>query len=145
MTAIDKASRKVTLMRSDGTTQSVQVGSEAVNFAQLEVGDTVGATLTGELVAFVAAAGDDVSDATTTEVKRAQKGAQPGGEAVATVRRVGTVVALDRLGRQVTLRFADGSVETFPARPDENLEAHKVGDRVVFEATERIAVSVTKH
>jgi len=144
VTAIDKASRKVTLMRPDGSTFPVQVGPEAVNFDQVEVGDTVNATLTGELVAFVAAEGQDVRDATTADVKRAKKGEQPGGEAIATVRRVGTVVALDHWKRQATLQFADGSVETFPVRPDVDLEARKVGDKVVFEATEKIAIAVTK-
>jgi len=61
-----------------------------------------------------------------------------------TVQLVGTVVAMDHWKRQVTLRFEDGSIDTFPVRPDVNMEAHRVGEKVVFQATETVAVDVTK-
>jgi len=142
--AIDKATRVVTLQRADGSTFTVQAGPEAVNFDQVGVGDTVDAVVTGELVAFVAAPGEDVRDATVAEIDRAKKGDRPGGAAFVTVRRVGTIVALDQTNRLVTLQFADGSTETLPVRPDVDMEMHKVGEKVVFDATEKIAVRVTK-
>ncbi len=61
-----------------------------------------------------------------------------------TVQRVGTVVDMDHWKRRVTLRFENGSTETFPVRPDVNMGAHQVGEKVVFQATETIAVDVTK-
>ena len=47
-------------------------------------------------------------------------------------------------GDEATLQFADGSTETLPVRPDVDMEMHEVGEKVVFDATEKIAVSVTK-
>ena len=45
VTAIDKASRKVTLMGRDGIKQTVKVGPEAVNFDQIRVGDRLKLTV----------------------------------------------------------------------------------------------------
>jgi len=142
--AIDQATREVTLQRADGSTFAVQVGPDAVNFDQIGVGDTVDAVVTGELVAFVASQGEDVRDATVAEIDRAKKGDRPGGASFVTVRRVGTIVAMDSTNRLVTLQFADGSTETLPVRPDIDMAVHEVGEKVVFDATEKIAVSVTK-
>jgi hypothetical protein len=55
-----------------------------------------------------------------------------------------TVVAIDRSNRTATLRFEDGSTETFPVRNDIDLNRHKTGERVVFRVTEMIAISVEK-
>ena len=145
VTAIDKVRREATLKRPDGSTFTVKVGPEAVNFDQVEVGDMVNTTLTHELVAFVAGKDAAVRDDVSSVVTRAKKGEQPGGLMDTTVQRVGTVVDMDHWKRRVTLRFENGSTETFPVRPDVNMGAHQVGEKVVFQATETIAVDVTKH
>ena len=144
VTAIDKVKREATLKGPDGGTVTVKVGPEAVNFDQVEVGDTVNATLTRELVAFVVGKDATVRDDAAAAMARAKKGEQPGGMLAGTVQRVGTVVEIDHWKRRVTLRFEDGSTETFPVRPDVNMRAHQVGEKVVFQATEAIAVDVTK-
>ncbi len=144
VTAIDKAKREATLNRPDGSTFTVKVGPEAANFDRIEVGDVVNATLSRELVAFVPDAGAAAKDDAKSVVVRAEKGAQPGGVMATTVQRVGTVVEMDHWKRRVTLRFEDGSTEVFPVRPDVHMDAHSVGEKVVFQATETIAVDVTK-
>jgi arylsulfatase len=144
VTAIDKVKREATLKRPDGSTFTVKVGPEAVNFDQVEVGDMVNATLTHELVTFVVSKDAAMRDDAAAGVARAKKGEQPGGLMATTVQRVGTVVDMDHWKRRVTLRFEDGSTETFPVRQDVNMEAHQVGEKVVFQATETIAVDVTK-
>jgi hypothetical protein len=144
VTAIDKVRREATLKRPDGSTFTVKVGPEAVNFDQVEVGDMVNVTLTHELVAFVAGKDAAVRDDAAAVVARAEKGEQPGGLMAKTVQRVGTVEAMDHWKRRVTLRFEDGSTEIFPVRPDVNMGAHQVGEKVVFQATETIAIDVTK-
>jgi len=142
--AIDRADRKVTLLREDGTTVDVKVGPEAVNFDQVGVGDLVTATLSSELIAFVADKGDTPRDQEVGEVVRAQKGARPGGAAFVEVQLVGTVVEMDHWRRLATLLFEDGSQETFPVRPDVDMTAYDVGDKVVILARESVAIDVTK-
>jgi hypothetical protein len=46
--------------------------------------------------------------------------------------------------RTTTLRFDDGTTETFPVRADVDLSRHKVGEQLVFRVTEMIAVWVEK-
>ncbi|MBC8039321.1 MAG: hypothetical protein H7Y06_02145, partial [Opitutaceae bacterium] len=53
VTAVDKAARKVTLLKEDGTKSVITCGPEVVNFAQIEKGDRIVATLTERLVVFV--------------------------------------------------------------------------------------------
>ena len=144
VTAVDKVKREATLKGPDGSTFTVKVGPKAVNFDQVEVGDMVNTTITHELTAFVAGKEADVRDDEAAAAARAKKGEQPGGVMATTVRRVGTVVEMDHWKRRATLKFEDGSTETFTVRPDVNMRAHQVGEKVVFQATETIAVDVTK-
>jgi len=142
--AIDRAKREATLKGPEGRTFTVKVGPEAVNFDQVQVGDSVNVVLMRELVAFVVGPDAAVKDDAAAMAARARKGERPGGVAASTVQLVGTVVAMDHWKRLVTLRFEDGSMDTFPVRPDVNMEAHKIGEKVVFQATEAIAVDVTR-
>ena len=144
VTAIDKQKRQATLEGPEGNTFTVKVGPEAVNFDQVVVGDRVNATLTRELVAFVAKAGTTTDDGAETVVTHAKKGEQPGGLIVEIVQLTGTIVTMDHWKRLVTLQFEDGSTQTFPVRPDVIMENYEVGEKVIFQATETIAIDVTK-
>jgi hypothetical protein len=144
VTAIDKTKRKVTLLAPDGEKYPVKVGPEAVNFDQIRVGDLVKATVTEELVVYLDEEGAPSSEGEAGVVALAPKGAKPGGLVAQTTQVIATVVAIDRTKRTATLRFDDGSTETFPVRPDIDLSRHEVGERVVFRVTEMIAISVEK-
>ena len=144
VTAIDKAKREVTLKRMDGGTFTIQVGPEAQNLDQVQVGDLVEVILTQEVVAFEVDKDAAVQDKAEGVVARAAKGAEPGGVVIETVQRVGTIVSMDHWKRRVTFKFADGSTETFTARPDINLESHQVGEKMVFQATETAVIDITK-
>ena len=144
VTAIDKANRKVTLLGPDGDKFTVKVGPEAVNFDQIKKGDLVKATVTEELVIYLDDENAPSGEGGAGVVALAPKGAKPGGVAAQTTQIVATVTAIDQSNRTATLRFDDGSSETFPVRPDVDLSKRKVGDRVVFRVTEMIAISVEK-
>lgn len=144
VTAIDTANRKVTLLGPDGDTETVKVGPEAVNFDQIKVGDLVNVTLTEEVVVYLDAAGATGPDGAAAMVALAPKGAQPGGLVAETRQVTATVAAIDHSNRTATLRFEDGSTETFPVRDDIDLSRHKTGQKVVFQVTEMIAISVEK-
>lgn len=144
VTAIDTANRKVTLLGPDGEKFPVTVGPEAVNFDQLRVGDLVNVTVTEELVVFLDEEGASVPDGTAAMVALAPKGAQPGGLVAGTTQVTGTVEKIDSTSRTATLKFSDGSAKTFPVRDDIDLSQRKVGEKVVFQVTEMIAISVEK-
>ena len=144
ITAIDTANRKLTLMGSDGEEFPVTVGPEAVNFDQLRVGDLVNVTVTEELVVYLDEEGASAPDGSAAMVALAPKGAQPGGLVAGTTQVTGTVAAIDKINRTATLKFDDGSQKTFPVRDDIDLILRKVGEKVVFQITEMIAISVEK-
>ncbi len=142
--AVDTANRKLTLMLPDGEEATVKVGPEAVNFDQIRKGDLVKATLTEETVIFLEEEGVAAPDGAGAVVALAPRGAQPGGLVAGTVQITATVAAIDAARRTATLRFEDGSMETFPVRADIDLSKRKVGEKVVFLVTEMIAISVEK-
>jgi len=144
VTAIDTANRKVTLLGPEGDKFTVKVGPEAVNFDQIRVGDLVKATVTEELVVYLGEEGASAPDGSAAMVALAPKGAQPGGVMAETTQITATVKAIDPTGRTATLQFEDGTTETFPVRDDIDLSQRKVGEKVVFQVTEMIAISVEK-
>lgn len=144
VTAIDTANRKVTLLGPDGKKVTVKVGPEAVNFDQIRVGDLVTATVTEELVVYLDEAGASAPDGSAAMAARSPKGAQPGALVAGTTQATATVMAIDRSNRTATLQFEDGSSQTFAVRDDIDLDLHNVGEKLVFQVTEMIAISVKK-
>ena len=144
VTAIDTSNRKLTLLGPDGDKSTVKVGPEAVNFDQIRVGDLVNATVTEELVVYLDEEGASAPDGSAAVVALAPKGAQPGGLVAETVQVTATVTAIDQTNRTATLQFEDGSSKSFPVRDDIDLSQRKVGEKVVFQVTEMIAISVEK-
>ena len=141
VTAIDHFNREATLIGSDGKEFSVKAGPEAVNFDKIEIGDLVKVTVAEQLVVFL----DDGSD---TRIGGSSSivalGAQAGGLVAETREIVGTVSKIDHEKRTATLLFQDGSSKTFPVRSDIDLSKHKVGEQVIFQITEMVAIDIEK-
>lgn len=141
---IDHVKRVATLQDEKGETFTAKAGPKAVNFDQVNVGDTVMVALTEELVVFVDEDGLEPSSSMSAAAKTAEKGEKPGGIIAQTRQVTGTVTEIDQQNRKVTLDFGDGRKRSFPVREDIDLAKQKVGDKVVFSYTETIAVSVEK-
>lgn len=144
VTAIDQAKRKVTLQGSDGKKLTIKVPPEAINFDQIRVGDHVNATVTEELVVYLNEQGATSSSGSAALVQLAPKGAKPGGLVAETTQVTAKVTAIDQKKRTATLRFEDGSTKTLPVRSDVDLSKRKVGEQVVFQVTEMVAIRVVK-
>jgi hypothetical protein len=142
--AIDTANQKVVLVDDAGIRETVKVGPEAINFDQVRRGDRLEVVATEELVVSLAQPGVSTDDGAAALVDLAPKGAKPGGVVAAVARITGTVTALDPAKRTATLRFEDGSTKTFPVRSDVDLGQRKIGDKVIFQVTEMVAISVEK-
>jgi hypothetical protein len=142
--ALDPQTRRLSLMSADGIKQTVRVGPEAANFAQLREGDELVVTLTEELAVAVVGAGEAAADQSAGLVALAPVGAKPGGVLAGTRQLTATITALDPAKRQATLQFGDGTVKTVTVRPDVDLTPRKVGDQVVIRLTESLALRVRK-
>jgi translation elongation factor P/translation initiation factor 5A len=144
VTAVDQATRKLTLLSPDGVKQTVKVGPEAVNFDQIRVGDRLKVTVAEELVVYVAGANEPPKDGGAQVVALAPKGAKPGGLMAETTQVTAKVTALDLEHRKATLQFEDGATRTVAVRQDVDLSKRNVGDKVVIRTTEMLAISVSK-
>ena len=144
VTGIDKATRKVMLVTPDGTKSTVKCGPEVANFAQIEVGDQVKATVTEQLVIFVRNPGEPSGDGAAVAVALAPLGAKPGGVMANTEEITAKVKSIDVKHRKATLLFPDGTSKSFKVRKDVDMTKHSVGDEVVIRATEAVAISVEK-
>jgi hypothetical protein len=142
--AINAEDRKVTLAGADGKDAVVKCGPEVVNFPQIQVGDQVKATVTEQLVVFMATDAPAQTDGAATAVALAPVGAKPGGMVAQAVQVTATVAAIDLKHHRATLEFPDGSKKTFAVRPDVDLTQRAVGEQVVIRATESVAISVEK-
>lgn len=144
VTDIDAAKRLVTLVNSEGNKTTVKCGPDVVNFDQIRVGDQLKVKATEQLVVQLAGPGESTGDGSADAVLLAPVGAKPGGVLAGTTQVTATIRAIDTRNRTATLQFQDGTTRTYPVRSDIRLKQRKIGEQVVFRATEVIAISVEK-
>jgi hypothetical protein len=144
VTAIDPATRKVTLVKTDGTKTTFIAGPEVANFAQIELGDQVKATITDKLLIFVPKPGEASAGGAASAVVLAPLGGKPGAVVADTVEFTARVKSVDLKRHTATLQLPDGTSKTCIVRPDVELTKDTVGVEVVIRITEAHAISVEK-
>ena len=142
VTAVDPATRNVTLVGTDGKQVTVTAGPDVINFDQIRVGDRLKATVESELVAYMKTPGAPSDDGGYTAIAGAAKGAKPGVAGTEFVEVTAKVTSVDPKRHRATLRFPDGKTTTVPIRPDEDLTKVSRGDEVVIRTTAAVAVAV---
>jgi hypothetical protein len=143
VTALDAATRKVTLAFPNGKKTVYKAGPEVVNFQQIQVGDQVKATITEEAAIFIGQ-GEPPNEMAAAGVALAPVGYKPGGVFVDTAKVTAKVTAVDAKHHKVTLQFADGSTKKVAVGKKVNLSAVPVGTDVTVQVSEGLAISVTK-
>ena len=142
---IDKTLRILTLEGTDGEEVNVQVDPDAVNFNKIQIKDRVKVTLAEELIITVNKKGEKSSESYESVAMLATKDAQkPSGIVAETMVVTADVIAIDQEKRTATLKFSDGETKTVSVRDDVDLSQHKVGEQVVFQITEMVAMGVEK-
>jgi Cu/Ag efflux protein CusF len=140
ITAIDQATRSVTLRSQTGDEDTFTVGPEVTRFNQLKVGDTIKATYYESLV-FELRKGDNAStashDAAVGGRIKEVPGAAVGTQQVRTV----TVKAVDMKAGTITVSAADGRTMTRKVEDKKNLEGVKAGDRIDITYTQALVVN----
>jgi Cu/Ag efflux protein CusF len=144
VTAIDPATRKLTLEREDGVTTTYTAGPEVINFDQIKIGDLVKVTAAEALVVFLRKKGEPATAGEGLTVARAAKGEKPGGLVAQTDEFTAKVNAIDVQGRKGTLEMPSGELRTVSVRDDVDLSKISVGDEVVIRSTKALAVRVEK-
>ena len=142
ITAIDKATRDVTLKGPQGNEMVVTAGPEVKNFDQLKVGDQVNLNYLEALTLELKKGGGLVVGRTE---KAGAAGAKPGEMPAGAVGRqvtvVADVVALDAAKQVVTLKGPKRTVDLHIQDPEQFKRIAK-GDQVEATYTQAVAIAV---
>jgi len=143
VTAVNKATREVSLKMPDGHVQTVQAGEEVRNFDQIKAGDTLKVKYIEALTLELKKGGKAVVGRTeSASLDRSQPGQKPGGVAKREVKIVANVVAVDEAAMKVSLKNDKGEVHDLNLRDPAQVKLVKVGDQVEATYTEAIAVAM---
>ncbi|CAB3859163.1 hypothetical protein LMG26689_02394 [Achromobacter animicus] len=146
VTAVDQASRTITLRGADGNTVDIVAGPDIRNFKQIKAGDTLTLDYYESVAVDVRPAGSGAPEVVTeTAATRSAKGAMPGGA----VGRQTTITAeiwhINRSANLVILKGPQGGRRTIQVRDPalrEKLQQLKEGDLVVFTITQAVAAAI---
>ncbi|MGO4304429.1 hypothetical protein [Cupriavidus sp. RAF12] len=143
VTAIDAATRTISIRNKQGKVSDVQVGEDVRNFEQLRAGDTVTVEYTQALSVNLARQ-SGMRSSTEREISdRAAPGAKPGGMVGREVTVTADVVAVNAKTGLVTLKGPRGKTVDVHVEDPQQLKAVRRGDQVQAVYTEALAVSVT--
>jgi Cu/Ag efflux protein CusF len=142
ITAIDKATRDVTLKGPQGNEVTVTAGPEVKNFANMHVGDQVDVQYF-EAVTLELKKGGGQKVARTEEAGAtgAKAGANPAGMAGRKVTVIADVIGVDPATQSVTLRGPQHTVTLAVSDPEQFKRIAK-GDQVEATYTQALAVAV---
>jgi len=144
VTAIDPATRRITLTAPDGMQTTIKAGPEVRNFDQIRVGDQVRATMTQAMAVSLHPPGMAPSAAETATIAVAPKGAKPAAVMTETAQVTAKILAIDRKNRTATLQYPDGGTRTIKVAEDVNLDRVIPGQEVTARLTESMAIQVEK-
>ncbi|MBP6775723.1 MAG: hypothetical protein KA151_00585 [Piscinibacter sp.] len=142
VTAIDKATRAVTLKGPEGKLNTVTAGADVRNFDQIKVGDSVTVKYVEALTLTLKKDGKDLRGMTETPAAvRAPAGERPAGAVGRQVEVTANVIALDAKTQTVTLK---GPKQTVDLKvPDAGqFKLIKVGDQIQATFVEAVALAV---
>lgn len=142
VTAIDKATRQVTLKGPEGKLNTVTAGNDVRNFDQIKVGDSVTVKYVEALTLTLKKDGKELRSMTDTPAAvRAPAGERPAGAVGRQVDVTANVIALDAKTQTVTLQGPKQTVEL--KVPDAGqFKLIKVGDQIQATFVEAVALAV---
>ena len=147
VTAIDKATREVTLKTEDGESTKIVVGPDMKRFDEIAVGDTVRARYTVGMTAELRAPTEEEKKEPFVALESGGKspdGTAPAAGAARMFRIVATIEALDRTTQTATLKGPDGAYLTVKVEDPVKLTKPHIGDYVVVSVAESVALSLEK-
>jgi hypothetical protein len=105
--AIDRVDRTLALLGPEGNVVAVEVGYEARNFDQIEVGDQVKVEYYESVALYLGKHGQKPEETAGLVAARSAKGGKPAGVVVEAVDVSATIKSIDKKKRTVTLKLPD--------------------------------------
>lgn len=144
VTAIDHATRAVTLKKEDGTEVSFVASEDVKNLAQVEVGDVLHVVYAEALAYEVRKGGTTAAPATAIAGGAAELGQRPAGALARQTTATVAITAIDPKVPSVTFQGPAGNTRTIKVLHPEKLEGVSVGDTVELTFTEALAIKVVE-
>lgn len=148
ITALDKATRAVTVTGADGNSLTVKASPEVRNFDQLKTGDGVLLEYRAAVALDLQPAGTDQVGLTSAQANTVPvRGATPGGAMTNTITLVTEVAAVDPVANTIALRGPSGNTQLIAVqRPDlqAKLPSVKRGDLLRISYTEAVALDIRR-
>jgi len=142
---IDVVDRTLTLLGDDGNVVEVEVGKDARNFDQIEIGDKVKAVYYESIALYIGKPGEKPDVTSGLVTARSPKGDMPGGVAIESVTATAIIEKIHEKKRKVTLKLPDGKKKTIKVdKSVKGFDSLKVGASVNVVYTEALAISVEK-
>ena len=143
---IDLPQRLFTLDYGDGNEIVVEAAPDLAGIETIKVGDKVSVTYLKSTAVYVTSPDEDRPPvATSQSVEVDSKDGKPRKFTVDIMEKTSTVLAIDAEKRTATLQDHEGKILNIEVADDvQNLENVKVGDQVVTQVTEAVAVDITK-
>ena len=142
VTAIDKATRKVTLKNAQGKTFEVVAGDEVKNFDQIKVGDALVVQYVQALTLEVTKGGGLRSSTQTADTAQAKPGERPGAAGAREVTVTADVMAVNPKAMTITVRGPNGNIVDLKVKNPDHFKAVKVGDQIQAVYVEALAIAV---
>ena len=140
ITAIDSATRSLTLRNEKGEQDMFTAGPDVTRFNQLKVGDTIRLTYYESLVLQLRKPGMP-STGSADAVAAGRTKAVPGGAVAVQQTRTVTVKAVDKNAGTITVATADGQSITRKVEDKKNIENVAVGDRIDITYSQAVVVN----
>jgi hypothetical protein len=142
ITAIEPATRTLTLRDDKGTEDTFSVSPEVQRFDELKVGQKVNLTYYESMVLQLVKAGEKGSGTSFDAAVNRGTGALPGGTIATQEKMTVTVKAIDPTVPSVTVATDEGRVVTRKIENKKNLENLKPGDKIDITVTRALVTSV---
>jgi predicted RecA/RadA family phage recombinase len=142
VTAIDKATRKVTLKRADGKTFEVVASADVKNFDQVKVGDQLVVQYVQALTMEVKKGGGLRESTQSSDKAQSKPGQKPGGAVASEVTVTADVLAVDPKASTITVKGPNGHVVDLKVKNPEHFKVVKVGDQIQAVYVEALAIAI---
>lgn len=142
VTAIDKATRTVTLKGPDGRSFDVVAGDAVRNFAQIKVNDEVVVEYVRALTLEVKKGGGPRSKVESADAVRAKPGEKPGAAVGRQVTIVADVVDVNTKDKTITVKGPKGNIVELDVKNPDHFKVVKKGDQIEANYVEAVALSL---
>jgi hypothetical protein len=142
ITAIDMASRHVTIRDSEGQEETFAVG-KSVRLERAKVGDQVQVDYSiAVAVSLKKGGGAAVERVEAASASRTPSAATPGVQAVSRTTVTADVLAVDQAKQTLRLKGPEGHVVDVKVRDKQAMADVKPGDQVIADVTEAVAINL---